>query len=230
VIRPVQKAAIFDLDGTLLDRESSLEKFIVTQYQRLKLLPGAADQKAYTRRFIELDARGSVWKDKVYQSIVAEFGITALTWQELLEDYILHFSSCCIEFPGMKKGLARLEKQGFALGIITNGRSPFQEKNIQALGIEDYFSTILVSEKEGIKKPEAAIFQRAAANLGVPVQGAVYVGDHPEADIADAKKAGMKAIWKKNDNWPAPASPDAVFENFEELPGIIENLFPGVPY
>lgn len=43
------------------------------------------------RRFIELDNRGYVWKDKVYQQLVNEFEITDITWEELLQDYLNQF-------------------------------------------------------------------------------------------------------------------------------------------
>jgi putative hydrolase of the HAD superfamily len=221
----VIKAVLFDLDGTLLDRQRSLEDFISGQCQRLKHLPAMADEQSYKKRFLELDAFGMVWKDKVYQSLVTEFAITALDWQALLDDYIASFSLHCIAFPGIKEALTQLKKRGYKLGIITNARSPFQERNIAALGIEDYFSTILVSGKEGIKKPEAAIFQRGVSNLDVHISDAIYVGDHPHSDIDGAQKAGMKTIWKKNDIWRERSSPDAVFENFTDLPGIVESLF-----
>ena len=39
--------------------------------------------------------------------------------------------------------------------------------NIEALGIEKYFETILVYETEGIKKPNPEIFERALKRLNV---------------------------------------------------------------
>lgn len=39
--------------------------------------------------------------------------------------------------------------------------------NIKALGIEKYFETILVSEWEGVKKPDPQIFNRALEQLNV---------------------------------------------------------------
>ena len=45
-------------------------------------------KEQYVKRFIELDKRGFVWKDKVYQQMVKEFGITEVTWEELLQDYL----------------------------------------------------------------------------------------------------------------------------------------------
>jgi putative hydrolase of the HAD superfamily len=84
------QAIIFDLDGTLLDRNSSLRSFVVTQYDRFALSLKHIAKKNYFERFIQLDCHGHVWKDKVYQSLIEEFKITQLTWQNLLNDYETH--------------------------------------------------------------------------------------------------------------------------------------------
>lgn len=44
--------------------------------------------------------------------------------------------------------LEELKSSNFLLGIITNGYGQFQMDNIKALGIEQYFDVILVSEWE----------------------------------------------------------------------------------
>lgn len=78
------KSVLFDLDGTLVARDTSLEKFIATQYDRLTVHLNHIPKMDYMTRFIELDCRGHVWKDEVYQSLVAEFEIDGLSSQELL--------------------------------------------------------------------------------------------------------------------------------------------------
>lgn len=72
------KAVIFDLDGTLLNRDESVKKFIDNQYERLNKWVGHLSKEKYTTRFIELDSHGYVWKDKVYQQLVDEFEITGV--------------------------------------------------------------------------------------------------------------------------------------------------------
>ena len=67
---------LFDFDGTLLDRDQSVMKFIGMQYDRLNKCVGNIPKEIYITRFIELDSRGYVWKDKVYQQLVHEFNIT----------------------------------------------------------------------------------------------------------------------------------------------------------
>ena len=85
------KAVLFDLDGTLLNREASIERFIAAQYDRLSAPLSHISKIDYTTKFIELDCRGHVQKDKVYQTLVAEFEIGEVSWQALLEDYEAQF-------------------------------------------------------------------------------------------------------------------------------------------
>jgi len=73
--------------------------------------------------------------------------------------------------------LEELRNKSFLLGIITNGFGVFQLDNLKALGIEKYFHRILVSEWEGIKKPDPNIFWRALNQLHVAPDQSVYVGD-----------------------------------------------------
>ncbi|MGE8205687.1 HAD family hydrolase [Heyndrickxia sp. NPDC080065] len=217
------KAVIFDLDGTLLNRDESVIKFIDNQYERLNQWVSHIPKEKYITRFIELDKHGYVWKDQVYQQLTRELNITGLTWEDLLKDYISQFKNNCIPFPNLFRMLDELRNNNFSLGIITNGLGHFQMDNIKALGIEKYFQTILVSEWEGIKKPDPEIFHRALEQLNVLPNQSIYVGDHPENDVKAAQNVGMKGIWKKDIQWNN-FSTDLIINDLAELPSIISNL------
>ncbi|MFP7298669.1 HAD family hydrolase [Neobacillus niacini] len=195
------KAVLFDLDGTLLDRDASVKRFIHSQYSRLNRMVGHVPREEYVARFIDLDQRGYVWKDKVYQQLIKEFHITGLTWEELLQDYLTDFKYHCEPFPNLVPMLEELKSRNLWLGMITNGRGQFQMDNIEALGIKKYFDCILVSEWEGIKKPYPEIFTRALMKLNVSPEQSIFVGDHPENDVIAAQNAGMIGVWKKDLQW-----------------------------
>ncbi len=218
------KAALFDLDGTLLDRDTSIQQFITTQYDRLITHLEPIPKTDYVTRFIELDCHGSVWKDRVYQDLVAEFGIRTISWQTLLEDYETQFQFHCVPFQSLTEMLNQLKQQGYLLGIITNGLGQFQNRVIDSLKIRDYFDTILISEIEQVRKPQAEIFQRAIARLGVTAQESIFVGDHPEADIMGAQRVGIISIWKQNSNWLVAKEADATIHELDEIPLIIEQI------
>ncbi|WP_096186714.1 HAD family hydrolase [Evansella halocellulosilytica] len=216
------KAVLFDLDGTLLDREHSLLHFIKDQYDRLYDDLSHIDKDEYLGRFIELDDNGYVWKDKVYEQLIVELKIKSLTVQNLLNDYISEFKHHCVPFPQLKETLDALKGKGYALGMITNGRGKFQIDNVAALQIKDYFDTILVSEWEKMKKPDPNIFRKALKQLSVLPEESVFVGDHPKKDVEAAQNVGMKAIWVKNDHWGSEKA-DAVIKNLIDIPQVVED-------
>ncbi|MEG0383111.1 MAG: HAD family hydrolase [Solibacillus sp.] len=217
------KAVIFDLDGTLLNRDESMKKFIDYQYERLNKWLAHIPKEKYISRFIELDNRGYVWKDKVYQQLTEELEITGITWDDLLQDYINQFQYHCVPFPNLVSMLEELRSNNFILGMITNGFGQFQMDNIRALGIESYFETILVSEWEGLKKPDPQIFKKALNQLHVTPSESIFVGDHPENDVKAAKNVGMKSIWKKDFQWDN-VDADFVVDDLAELFSIIHKV------
>lgn len=214
------KGVLFDLDGTLLNRDESVKMFINSQYDRLQHVVGHIPKAVYVKRFIELDNRGYVWKDKVYQQLTKEYTITEMTWEELLQDYIDKFKNVCIPFPNLVSILEELRRNNLVLGIITNGKGKFQMDNIEALGIKKYFQTILISEWEGIKKPDPKIFKRAMEKLDVLPNESIFVGDHPENDVKAAQDTGMKGIWMK-DPHSKDVDADYIIDDLAELPKII---------
>ena len=218
------KSILFDLDGTLLDRDTSVEQFIAVQYDRLTAHLSHIPKIDYVTRFIELDCRGHVWKDKVYQTLVAEFEIGGMSWQALLDDYETQFQFHCVPFDFLVEMLNVLKQQGYLLGIVTNGLGYFQTRSIEGLGIRDYFDVILISEVEQVRKPQSEIFQRAMNRLGVSALDSVFVGDHPEADILGAKSAKMRTIWKRNSHWLEAKEADAIIDELSEIPSIIEQF------
>lgn len=218
------QAVLFDLDGTLLDRDTSIQQFVAAQYDRLIVHLNHIPQADYVSRFIELDCRGHVWKDKVYQKLVAEFEIGGVSWQALLQDYETQFQDHCVPFPFLVKVLRGLKQQGYSLGIVSNGLGTFQTRAIEGLGIQDYFEVILISEIEQVRKPQAEIFYRAAKRLGVTAKNSVFIGDHPEADIMGAKNAEMKAIWKRSLYWQEAKEADAIIDELNEIPSILEQF------
>ncbi|MFD2132464.1 HAD hydrolase-like protein [Pseudogracilibacillus auburnensis] len=112
------KSVIFDLDGTLLNRDVSVQKFVERQYERLHKWVGHIPIEIYISRFIELDCRGYVWKDKVYKQLVDAFDIQGVSWTNLLDDYVEQFKYSCIAFPNLIQMFDELKHEKLTLGII----------------------------------------------------------------------------------------------------------------
>ncbi len=218
------QAALFDLDGTLLDRISSLRVYLHIQVERLANDLQSLPFAEYMERVIELDAHGHAEKEGLFRSIERDFALSPGIWQRLLEDFLTYFPHICVPFPKAHQTLTILRQQGLKMGLVTNGRVDSQQPKIDGLGISRYFDTMLISEAEGVAKPDAEIFRRATDNLGVSPDQAIMIGDNPEADVRGAKSFGMKAIWKRDEYWEVPEIVDAVVDDLDELPSTIRNL------
>ena len=144
------KAVMFDLDGTLIDRSVSLENFVRWQARGM-LRAQVSQEDLFVNRFVELDANGSVWKDEVYQILIDEFSIKGWSVNELLTSYELCFSGFCQPKIGAVKAVRVLKQMGMKLALISNGKSPFQERNFNSLSIAPLFDAVIVSEAVNLR-------------------------------------------------------------------------------
>lgn len=203
------KAVLFDLDGTLLDRANSLFAFLAEQHVQFSERLGVADLETWRSRFLALDKGGHVHKSIVYAALLSEFGGDAAAGGELVEGYRQRSCEHARGFPGMAPTLSALRVKDLKLGIVSNGETDFQMRNIGALGLEALVDVILISETEGLRKPDAAIFRRAAERLHKSPEQCLFVGDNPEADILGARRAGMKTAWfNVGVPWPDAFAPN----------------------
>jgi HAD superfamily hydrolase (TIGR01549 family) len=215
-------AALFDLDGTLLDRDASMPLVLAAQHARRPAL-AAVPADLYVARFLELDEHGHGGTLNAYRRLLTECGVDSVSAQELELDYAARFRQHCVPFPGVRVTLERLAAAGLRLGIVTNGPGEMQLGSIRALGIERFFDAIVISGVEGVRKPDAEIFRRALHRLGTAPHEAIFVGDHPIVDIAGARAAGMRAVWKRTPYWNAPAGVGAI-DSIYELPDALDAM------
>lgn len=220
------KAALFDLDETLLDRTSSLKAFLADQYARYHDCLGAATLDVWRDRFLALDDRGLRSKVLVYPRLLAEFGGNPNEAGALIEDYRDRCSLHARPFAGMSKMLIALRELGMSLAIVTNGEVEFQSRHIAALGLKDLVDEILISEAEGLRKPEAAIFTRAAQRLSVTTADCLFVGDNPVTDILGAHAVGMRTLWFRS-GFPWPSDRTRPCPAIDSLSQVLDTVIAG---
>ena len=96
---------------------------------------------------------------------------------------------------GVRRLLLGLQKDGYRLGIITDGDPIKQWEKILRLEIDAYFDEVFISDSLGVKKPHPKIFRKAVKKMGVEPENALMVGDRLYSDIYGAKRVGMWTVW-----------------------------------
>jgi putative hydrolase of the HAD superfamily len=96
-------------------------------------------------------------------------------------------------FADVPPALAALRARGCRLAVVSNfdGRLPAV---LDGLGLSPSFDAVAWSTAVGAAKPDAAIFHAALAALDVPAAAALHAGDAPDADVAGARAAGLRAV------------------------------------
>lgn len=97
-------------------------------------------------------------------------------------------------FPDALEALRAARAHG-AVALISNGGAHEQRRKVEALGLHEWCDAIVISGEAGVRKPDAAIFERALAALGVAPGAALHVGDNLDADVRGARGAGLVAVW-----------------------------------
>ena len=211
------RAVVFDLDGTLLDRRRSFERFVRDQWERFAHCLRTADQDQYVQTLIELDRDGYAPRKSLFTGVLTRFALPSSMTETLLDDYRAGFPSACVLFPDALQTLSWLRTSGMKLGMITNGSIRMQSRKLQCLALSPLFDTILISDAEGISKPDRQIFHRALERLKTDPAQAVFIGDHPEVDVAGARAAGMKAIWRRDPSVSLMVDADCVIDSLGDL-------------
>ena len=120
-----------------------------------------------------------------------------LAW---FDAFVAGYRTGWVPFPDVDALLKALPP--LPLGVVTNGHGEQQRAKLAALGMQDRFDAILVSEEFGAAKPDPTIFLAAAERLGVAPQKCLMVGDLLDRDIAGALAAGMRAAWVQRPDGP----------------------------
>lgn len=217
-------AILFDLDDTLLDRRRSIEAYARRFHDDFARELASASPDELTALMLQADRGGYRARREVSDELMA-----TLPWSNqptvevLFEHWMQHFPLDAQPRQHARKTLQTLNDQGFALGLITNGSTKGQNRKIDVTELRPFFSTIMISETAGIRKPARAIFDLALDELAMPPSEAWFVGDHPVNDIVGAAAAGLTPVWLRGmHDWPEEhPAPARQIDGLDEVPPLL---------
>ncbi|MGQ0679716.1 MAG: HAD family hydrolase [Actinomycetota bacterium] len=96
-------------------------------------------------------------------------------------------------FPDALPALEAVKEAGYFVGLISNFEEWLEGMLIE-MEVASLFDLMVISGKEGIEKPDPAIFELALDRSGFDAANAIYVGDHPRIDVQGARAVGMSAV------------------------------------
>jgi HAD superfamily hydrolase (TIGR01509 family) len=193
---------LFDLGGTLVDTRDflALEDFA----HRAGLMVDADTLAHWTSEVnAENDRLGNVWSvEEIWRKVlegangrpVPESRWTAFYRAASAHEFPAHL------FSDVRMCLDELKDHRLKLGVVTNHVSePSARQLLASAGVLGYFGTVVASGSERIAKPDARIFQRGVARLGLQPNETVYVGDQLHTDVLAAENAGLHGLWLHRD-------------------------------
>ncbi len=137
------------------------------------------------------------WREIAYRSFEAT-GATALldNFDPFFRDLFDHFATAApwFVYPEVPEVLTTLAQQNISLAIISNFDSRLYQV-LEALSLDQWFTSVTLSTQVGVAKPDPDIFAIALQKAGCSAAAAWHVGDSWSEDYQGAMTAGLQGIW-----------------------------------
>jgi len=142
-------------------------------------------------------------------------------WQMADDLWVQHYGEQTAQpVAGAQKTIFELKRKGYHLGIVSSGTECRVVREINELGLENVFETVVCNEQMANKKPHPEGLETAMQSLGCSREESCYVGDSPE-DIEMGKRAGLLTVGVRSaypTNWRLERSkPDIFIQSLSEL-------------
>lgn len=180
------KAAIFDLDGTLVDSMyvwNKVDKLFLSQR-------GIEVTEEYTEAvkgmFFETAARYTIEKYNLKES-VEQIVQTWLSMAKYEYEHNVKLKPFAYEY------LSLLKTQGIKIGMATSSNPYLLEPVLKSNGVEDFFDTVCYTSQVGRNKSFPDIYLYTANQLKASPEECLVLEDITDG-VSGAKKAGMYTV------------------------------------
>ena len=214
---PKFKAALFDMDGTLL---ATMRYWRLTTIEVL-LAHDILPSPEIMSRVFETSSR------KLTREVFDACGLQQIEQSQLISEMEgfmhRHYLRDAHAKPGVRAYLQKLRDAGIEMCVATGSPREYAGDALDRLELSKYFSFITDSYEYGMDKHEPAYFELMAQKLGVKT-GEMCVFEDAPYSVRAAKAAGCKVIAIRDQTqkkkWPElEAMADHTIDSFEELMG-----------
>jgi putative hydrolase of the HAD superfamily len=204
------KGILFDLYGTLIDIETNeymdeIYRAIAhyLSYQGVYLHRWEVKERYYQIMKQQKEACGEEYPEIDVEAIWNEFlmqeGIKSSLHRGQQAKVIAHIYRGVSRnrlqlYPDVKRVLNELQMK-YRLALISDAQSCYALPEIQAVGLENYFESIVISSRYGFRKPDPRLFQKTLDNMQLTSSEVIWVGNDMFRDIYGAQALGIKNIY-----------------------------------
>lgn len=182
------QAAVFDLDGTLLDTLDDIADAMNAALGRMGF-PGH-ETDAY--KYLTGDGVRALADRSIPEQAKNETALAACIREFRLE-YAARWGTNTRPFPGITGLLAELTRRGFKLSVLSNKLDEFTRRAVQDFLPGFDFTFVIGAKAELPPKPDPAGALSIARGLNIPVARIIYLGD-TGVDMQTAVGAGMYPV------------------------------------
>lgn len=193
---------LIDLDNTLTDRASAFARWAA---KYVRIIGGGATDVDW---LVAMDRDGLEPRTLLAAAVVSRFGLDA-DGSATIRDHLARGMAEEIELdPQIPVALEEARSVGWSVVVVTNGPVAQQRSKLVLTGLLDHVDGVVISEGVGFRKPDPEMFQLAAAEVGLSLDGAWMIGDSIESDVLGAQALGLRTAWlHRGRPWPSTRPP-----------------------
>ncbi|MGV8893609.1 MAG: phosphoglycolate phosphatase [Burkholderiaceae bacterium] len=209
------RAAIIDLDGTMLDTAADFHIAINRMRDELALAPLGIDS---IKEFV-----GKGTENLIRRVLAVDYGLHEAErhFEPAMASYEHHYLAINGDFsslyPDVVAGLEKFRNDGIRLACVTNKPLAFALPLLKKTGLHDYFEIIYGGDSFAKKKPDPMPLLQVFTDFSLAPQQVVAIGDSSN-DVQAARAAGCRIL-----NVPYGYNHGQSIQN-ADTDGIVESL------